>query len=1101
MRALLATAAAMALAGAMGLAASAAAQPAAKPSLYDPALSPDGREIAFVSGGDIWTVPAAGGSAQLLVSHPATEGRPVYSPDGKQLAFTSTREGPPNIYVLTFATGEVTRLTFADATEQLDGWSRDGKWIYFSSPAADVGRQNDIFRVAATGGTPQTVSAEAFLNEFNAAPSPDGQSIAFAAKSGMASTQWWRNGHSHIDESELWLKPVAAKAPFQRLLAGGAKHLWPMWTPDGGALYFMSDESGAENIWRLPLKANARPEQVTHFKSGRVLFPKIGDDGRAIVFERDFAIWKLDTATGAAAPVAIALRGSPAGAGVRHLNDTSFQELALSPDGKKLAVVAHGQLFAAPSKDGGPGQRISQGAGEASDLVWSPDSRRIVYVADNGIDAHLVEYDFASGKARFLTKGAGRSATPAWSPDGKLLAYRQGKSELRVIAFGADGGVTGDSVVSARMRDIGGPDRPTWSPDSKWLAFAVTDAKSFRNVWVAPAAGGEARPISFLANGETASQIAWSSDGKYIVFDTAQRSEDTHLVRIDLLPHVPKYREDEFRDLFKPGEGPDKKVPAKTPARPSDAKPEPRAETPADNQEKAAAANAAVDKPAKPKVEPVRIVFDGIRERATFIPIGLSAEAPVISPDGKTLVFRAALSGQENLYSYDLDELRREPATPQQITSTRRGKQFYAFTPDSKSIYFLDGGTIVTTAIEQPKPRPIMVNAEMNVDFALEKTVVFDEAWETLDQLFFDPKFNGQDWPALRAKWAPYIEGARTPDELRRDINLMIGELNASHSGINPPPEGFGATPSARVADLGLKFDREAYEAGRGLVVTQVVDLGPAFLSGGVRPGDGLVAVNGTKVGPATALGALLLDQAGKRTVLTVASPGGPEREVTVRPVSAGVAAGLRYRDWVQGRRAYVEKISGGRLGYVHLADMSSDALNQLYLDLDAQNQGRQGVVIDVRNNNGGFVNGYVLDVFTRKNFLQMTPRDLTALPSRQALGQRALGLPTVLVTNESSLSDAEDFTEGYRALGLGKVVGVPTAGWIIYTGGRRLVDGSTVRTPFIRIQDAKGGDLEMHPRPVDVLVERPLGESQTGRDAQLDAAVAELLKTVGPAK
>lgn len=239
-RILLGAAAAVGAFGALGAPALAAGV-TAKPSLYDPALSPDGREIAFVSGGDIWTVPAAGGTAQLLVSNPATEGRPVYSPDGRQLAFTSTRAGPANVYVLTFATGEVTRITFADAAEQLDAWSRDGRWIYFSSPSADVGRQNDIFRVPAAGGTPQAVSAEAFLNEFNAAPSPDGASVAMAAKSGIAHVQWWRNGHSHIDETELWLKPVASSAPYRRLLAGGAKHLWPMWAPDGAALYFMSD--------------------------------------------------------------------------------------------------------------------------------------------------------------------------------------------------------------------------------------------------------------------------------------------------------------------------------------------------------------------------------------------------------------------------------------------------------------------------------------------------------------------------------------------------------------------------------------------------------------------------------------------------------------------------------------------------------------------------------------------------------------------------------------------------------------------------------------------------------------------------------------------
>ncbi len=173
---------------------------------------------------------------------------------------------------------------------------------------------------------------------------------------------------------------------------------------------------------------------------------------------------------------------------------------------------------------------------------------------------------------------------------------------------------------------------------------------------------------------------------------------------------------------------------------------------------------------------------------------------------------------------------------------------------------------------------------------------------------------------------------------------------------------------------------------------------------------------------------------------------------------------------------------------------MSEDSLRQLYIDLDAQNESRQGVVVDVRNNNGGFVNGYVLDVFARRNYLTMTPRDLFPVPSRQALGQRALGLPTVLLTNESSLSDAEDFTEGYRSLELGKVVGTPTAGWIIFTGGERLIDGSAVRTPSTRIQDLRGQTMEMHPRPVDVEVERPLGESETGQDAQLERAVDMLL-------
>jgi tricorn protease len=206
------------------------------------------------------------------------------------------------------------------------------------------------------------------------------------------------------------------------------------------------------------------------------------------------------------------------------------------------------------------------------------------------------------------------------------------------------------------------------------------------------------------------------------------------------------------------------------------------------------------------------------------------------------------------------------------------------------------------------------------------------------------------------------------------------------------------------------------------------------------------------------------------------------------------------YRDWVESRRAYVNKISNGRLGYVHMQDMGQGSLNQLYLDLDVENRGKEGVVIDIRNNNGGFVNPYAIDVFARRGYLQFTPRDFGTVPGRSVLGQRALEKPTVLVTNLHSLSDAEDFTEGYRANKLGPVVGEPTAGWIIFTSDVGLLDGiSSVRMPFERITDMNGKDMEMHPRPVDVLVERPVGESYTGKDSQLDAAVAELLKRVKP--
>ena len=1052
----------------------------ALPSLSDAAISPDGREIAFVSGGDIWTVSSSGGEAHLLVTHPATESRPLYSPDGTKLAFVSTRTGAGNIYVLTLATGELTRLTYSDRPDSLDAWSHDGKWIYFTSAVNDVAGQGDIFRVSSAGGTPLEVSHERYLNEFESAPSPDGQTIALMAK-GLSSAQWWRNGHAHIDETEVWLKPVAESGKYQMLLKSDAKHAWPMWSADGKTLFYMSDATGAENIWAAPVAAPASAKALTHFKEGRVLWPSIGDGGRTIVFERNFTIWKMDTATGKAELVPITLRGVPASPGVTHVRETNFSTMALSPDGKKIAVIAHGEVFAASAKDGGEAQRLTHTATAESDPVWSADSMKLVYRSEagsgEGSGHNLVMYDFATSKETVLTLAGSEDENPKWSPDGKSVAYLRNDKELHVLTVPAQAGAT----IADRVVAKGELPRSSlaWSPDSQWVAYTADDSRSFRNVHVVAAAGDDSHPVSFLANGEIGG-VVWSPDGKYILFDTAQRSEQAQIARVDLLPHVPKYKEDEFRELFRP---------SKTPGTPT-----PPDVTPSSSTEEKPATPPATPE-AKKKPEPVKIVFEGIRDRLTFLPIGLNADEPAISADGKTLLFAARSANQQSLYTYSLEELPKEPTVARQLTTTPGRKNDYFFAPDGKDVFYLENGTVKTIAVETRTPKTVAVSAAMQIDFDAEKKVVFEETWETLNRRFYDANFNGKDWLKLHDEWAPYIAGVKTSDELRRDINLLIGELNSSHSGINRPVGPGNAPPQpVQVGNLGLRFDREAYEAGKGLVVREVIALGPAAIEGSIKPGDRLVSVNGEAVGGKD-LDSMLEDTVGKRVVLGIETAG-KTRDAVVRPVSSVAAVGLLYRQWVEERRALVERVSGGKIGYVHLADMSDASLQQLYIDLDAQNEAKKGVVVDVRNNNGGYINGYALDVFTRQNYLMMTQRGLTPVPSRQALGQRALGLPTVLVTNESSLSDAEDFTEGYRSLKLGKVVGEPTAGWIIFTGAQPLVDGSAVRVPGSRIQDLRGQTMEMHPRPVDVEVARPLGETETGSDAQLERAVKELLGT-----
>ncbi len=1092
-------------------------KPSPRPSLSQPALSPDGKEIAFVSGCDLWTVAAGGGEAHLLISDPAEESRPLYSPDGTKLAFMSTRTGGGDLYVLTFATGQLQRITYSDSPSNLDGWSRDGEWLYFTSATTDVAGQGDIQRVRATGGTPLEVSRERYLNEFESAPSPDGKQIALVAK-GISSVQWWRDGHAHIDETEIWLKPIAGEGGYRKLVAADAKHAWPMWSKDGRTLLFMGDPSsdggpGHENLYQADAASGAVKE-LTHFKDGRLLWPTISYDGSTVVFERNFGIWRADARTGKAEEVKVTLRGLPSGPGVTHTAVNGWADLALSPDGKKIAVAGHGEIFAASAKEGGEAQRLTHTGAEESQPKWNAASDEVVYASERDGGSQLYAYSFVNNAERPITHSAHPAVdldvAPSYSPDGKLLAYLRNRKELHVLTLAT----MADKVIATGDLD---DSALAWSPDSRWLVYVPTGTNGFTNLWAVPADGSAAgREITFLANGQNASHIAWSPDGKYLLFDTSQRAETPQLARVDLTVHLPTFREDQFRDLFRkqttpgapdsPGEPGRTTTPEEHPAPTGDVPGTADEAGQEPGQAGPGAAAGAGKTAAKKPVEPTKIVFDGIRDRLTLLPLGdLGVRYPVISPDGKTLAFLADAAGEQNIYTYSLDELAPEPASPKQLTSTRGAKSDIAFSPDAKTVFYVEsaggragapggageGAGVRAVALESRVVKPVNLTASLDVDFEQEKMVVFDEAWSTLDHRFFRGDFNGRDWAALKTEWTPYIEGAKTGGELRRDINLLIGELDASHSGIGKP-----SVPAVRTGRLGVRFERPAFENGGALVIREIVPLGPVALEGSAHVGDRLLAVNGTPITPATNLDQLLEDGPGRRVVLSVA-PGGDtakKRDVVVRPVTLQVEAGLLYRAWVESRRAYVDKISGGRLGYVHIAAMGDADLAQLYVDLDVLNQAKKGVVVDVRNNNGGYVNGRVIDVFARKNYLIGTPRDESAMPMRQALGQRALGLPTVLVTNESTLSDGEDFTEGYRTLGLGKVVGTPTAGWIIFTGAQRLIDGSAVRVPGDRIRDTRGQDMEMHPRPVDVEQLRLLGETETGTDAQLERAVQTLM-------
>lgn len=1054
-----------------------AAAPVPKPFFFQPAVSPDASRVAFVSGGNIWAGPAVGGAAHVLVAGMGDATRPLYSPDGTRLAFQSDKHGGNDIFVLDLKTGAITRVTYSDGNDQLDAWSRDGQWLYFDSARDNAGRMNGVYRVRAAGGTPMPVSLELYRDETMAAPSPDGRQVALVG-GGWGATQWWRHGRAHIDEGAVWLLKDDGSHAYTRLTPDDARAEWPMWASDGRSLYYMSDRGGAENLWRV--KLGATESALTHFTSGRVLWPAISADGRLIAFMRDFGIWTVNTANGDARPVHFDLQGTVAGPGVTHqVFDKDFSDLALSPDGRKVAFIAHGEVFAASSADGGEAERITHTAAEEYDLRWAPDSRELVYGSMRAGSGHLFLYDFVNHRETRLTDGRGEDTHPEFSPDGKQLAFvRDGKS-LYVLTL-ADKQLR--KLADANI-DLHRPlerDRPfAWSPDGRWLAYLAWGPRMFRNAYAVALAGGAPHAVSFLAN-VFADDIAWTPDGKALLFATGQRTEPGQVARVDLVARTPQFREQQFHNLFQE---------PTPPGLPPSPKPQssPASELPP-----------TVKPGAKPKLEPVQIDFTSIRERLALIPIGLDTNAVSVSPDGKQLLLTATVAGRANLYVYSIDPLDKEPPVARQLTSTPGDKENAQYTGDGKQVFYLDDGRIAAVRVADAKSKPLKVSAAMDVDFDAVKAVDFSQAWGWLKANYHAADMNGVDWNAVRAEYAPYVAGASTPAELRRLLILMVGELDSSHSGVYA-----GDRPQFTTGRLGLSFDRGEYERTGRLRIAGIVPLSPAAVSGKIQVGDYLLAVNDARLDARSSLDQLLDHRIGRETALTIASSADSKnpQTVNVQPVAAPTMAELIYNAWVQRNREYVSRLSGGRLGYVDMPDMSLASLQRLYVDLDAENSTRAGVVVDVRNNYGGFVNAYALDVLARKPYLNMTFRGMATAAARSVLGQRALERPTVLLTNRITLSDGEDFTEGYEEMKLGKVVGEPTAGWIIYTSAGRMLDGSVVRLPFITVTTEDGQPMERHPRPVDVRVVRQMGESYRGVDSQLAAAVQTLLAQIRESK
>ena len=1091
------------------------------PYLRQPSLSPDGSKIAFCYAGDIWIVPAAGGEASRITSHASNDSHPIFSPDGTQLAFASQRTGGGNIYTISLQSNQPPkRLTYHDESVPPACWSSDGQWLYFTSDYDGI--RGASYKIHIDGGTPIQVAGDPRETHYNLAISPDGKTLAFNNNG----SQWWRRGQHPSGHSDIWRVSEAARASdHRRLTQYLGKNLRPMWNADGAGLYYLSDRDGEENIWYMTLAGDAETEQFTHFTDGRVLRPSISADGKWIAFERDFRIWRLNLENRASGPVEIILQTDEKSNPIQHHSYVSgINEFELAPDGKKVAFIVHGEVFADLAdkgdkvKKGGDSFKVTDTPFRESQLRWHPESDRVVYISDRTGNNEVFQYHFKERGETQLTDSPEQKYAPKFSPDGKWLAYIQvpfnsdtSENEGEIWLMKTETEEKRSFITDQAFIGVPQPTEFEWSPDSQWLVFIATDTHFFSNLYVQHIEADTPKQLTFLSNIST-DDILWSPDGKFIIFNTGQYRAESQIARVDLKPIQPVFKEEDFDRLFHAEDsrnGEKKQVeplPSEEEARETEGTnsedenaDESENEQVEDSRNGDGESKKAKDKEPEKKIEPVKIEFEGIKHRLCFLTdFKLNALAESIRPNSKTLIFRAAMTGQQNLWSLSLEEGKRGEL-PKQLTGTASGKGNVHFIPNGKKFYYTDGGRIHSVGMgedgaKEGDAKALDTRAEVEVNFHLEKMQAFDEAWRLIRDGFYDPQFHGCDWEQVRQTFRPVVEGVQTQEEFRELLNLMVGELNASHLGAG------GRSDSAPDSFLGADFDRETLEGDGHFKISEILPESPLTIpEEPAQIGEYLVAVDGIPLNRGINLPEQLQRKQGKRVTVKLNDKSQLEgaRELTVQPIDNGQHRHLRYKEWVRWNETYVHEKSGGRLGYVHIREMSYEAYLQFIADLDTETHDREGVVLDVRFNPGGHIAPFILDVLHRRAYTQSNYRGLISTTDTNLAGNRILEQPVILITNEHSGSNAEMFSEGFRKLGLGKVVGMPTAGAVIWTWGWGLLDGTIFRLPRLRVSTLEGENTEGTARPVDIQVDRPLGEAAQGIDSQLDVAVEQLLAQI----
>ena len=1048
-------------------------------------ISPDGEQIAFTFKGDLYLVASKGGEAKALTFHKAHDFMPVWSNDGTKISFASDRFGNFDVFVIDAKGGEAQRLTYHSNAEYPYTFSNDDQKIVFGAQRLDIaehrqfptGSQPEVYQVSVNGGR---------VNQMWTIPGEDlkysknGSQIIYHDKPGGENA--FRKHHTSSVTRDIWKYDVATNQ-HQMISTFKGEDRNPIYSTDEKSILYLSEESGSFNVHKMNIDNPQQKSQITTFELHPVRYLSSSNAGLLCYTQHGDLYTQSENGEAHKLEVNVLTEGKSNNQLIIPISG-NVSEMAVSPNGKEVAYIVRGEVFVS-SVEGKFTKRITNTSAQERFVSFAPDGKSLIYASERDALWSIFQmkkvnseepYFYASTllKEELLIDNEHDNYQPKFSPDGKEVAYIENKTFLKIYNLASKQIrtlLTKDELYY--MRD--GGQYFEWSPDSKWLLAEYTPVLA--NVeMVLLAADGSKKMINLTESGYGDQSPKWVNGGKQLLWFSDRQGLRSQANSGG--------RQQDVYTMFLTQDGWDKFNMTKDEyALWKEMNKKPKAEKKETDKKK---------KNSKKTVEPkkdsteVLIDWDQLRDRKSRLTIHSSnLSDAVLSKDAETLYYLASFEKGINLWSTNL----RTKETKMLVKLSGRSGSL-TWDTEMKNLFLLSSGKIAKIDLKTKKAKPISIKGELALDVNSERQHMFDHVWKRNKTMFYISDYHGAPWDLLGTEYKQKLPSISNDFEFAELLSEMLGELNVSHSGAR---YGKNNPLADQTAALGIFFD---YGYTDGLKITEIVKGGPLDKKH-LKLDKGMIIkqIDGEDINTDIDFAKLLNRKAGKFTSLTVFNPDdNSTKNVTVKPISLRQEGRLLYTRWVKANAAEVNRLSNGKLAYVHIPGMGDGPYRDTYEKVMGKYHDRDALIVDTRNNGGGDLVSDLAMFFTGKKFLDYTTE------------YRSMGYepgwrwtkPSLAMVNESNYSDGSCFACSYQELGIGKLVGMPVPGTCSWAGWEGLQNG-TVRWGSIPLsaKNGKGQWMENDQTVPEIMLKNMPGIIDKGRDQQLEAAIEDLLKTV----